>query len=92
MLKEINEENECIQNTMFPYIENGIDSLLEKMPDLTKYNNIDVNKMNITFDLNVPLLLYSYNVIAKSVLIVNEKKNESIYHKKSIVVCFITIP
>lgn len=42
MLKEIHEEDKVIKDTMFPYIENGISSLIDKMPDLKKYKNIDI--------------------------------------------------
>ncbi len=40
MLKEIFEQSKSFKNTVFPYIENGIDSLMEKMPDFSKYDRI----------------------------------------------------
>lgn len=40
MLKEIYEQPDVIKNTINPYIENGIDSLIKKMPDFSKYNKI----------------------------------------------------
>lgn len=40
MLKEIHEQPTVVKDTMAPYIENGIDSLIEKMPDFSKYNKI----------------------------------------------------
>ena len=40
MLKEIHEQPEVIKNTISPFLENGIHSLLDKMPDFSKYNKI----------------------------------------------------
>ena len=40
MLKEIHEQPDVVRNTISPYFENGIDSLLEKMPDFSNYNRI----------------------------------------------------
>ncbi len=42
MLKEINEQPEVFKNTTTPYLKNGIDSLIEKMPDFTKYERIRI--------------------------------------------------
>ena len=42
MLKEMHEEPVVFKKTISPYLENGIDSLIEKMPDFTKYNKIRV--------------------------------------------------
>ena len=41
MLKEIMEQSKTIADTAIPYIDDGIASLLT-MPDLTKYNAIDI--------------------------------------------------
>ena len=41
MLKEIFEQKKVISNTIFPYLEKGIKSLL-KLPNLTKYNQINI--------------------------------------------------
>lgn len=40
MLKEIHEQPTVVKETMFPYIENEIDSLIKNMPDFSKYNKI----------------------------------------------------
>ena len=40
MLKEIHEQPEVIKNTISPFLEDGINSLLDKMPDFSKYNKI----------------------------------------------------
>lgn len=40
MLKEIHEEPDTFKNTVYPYVENGINSLLENMPDFSKFNKI----------------------------------------------------
>lgn len=40
MLKEIHEQPTVAKNTIAPYLEEGIDSLIEKMPDFSKYNKI----------------------------------------------------
>lgn len=42
MLKEMNEQPEVFKNTTTPYLKNGIDSLIEKMPDFTKYERIRI--------------------------------------------------
>ncbi len=42
MLKEINEQPEVFKKTVSEYISNGIDSLIEKMPDFSKYKNIKI--------------------------------------------------
>ena len=42
MLKEINEQPLVVKHTILPYLENGIESLIEKMPDLRKYNKIHI--------------------------------------------------
>ena len=42
MLKEIHEQPKVFRDTVSPYLENGIDSLIDKMPDFTKYNRIDI--------------------------------------------------
>lgn len=42
MLKEIYEQPEVIKATTLPYIENGIESLINNMPDFSKYKKIDI--------------------------------------------------
>lgn len=42
MLKEINEQPEVFERTTKPYLESGIDSLIEKMPNFNKYNKIRI--------------------------------------------------
>ena len=42
MLKEIHEQPKVFRDTVSPYLENGIDSLIDTMPDFTKYNRIDI--------------------------------------------------
>lgn len=42
MLKEINEQPKVFRDTVSNYLNDDIDSLLEKMPDFTKYNRIDI--------------------------------------------------
>ena len=42
MLKEINEEAEVIKATTLPYIEDGIDSLIKNIPNLTHFNKIEI--------------------------------------------------
>ena len=42
MLKEIHEQPKVFRDTVSSYLENGIDSLIDKMPDFTKYNRIDI--------------------------------------------------
>lgn len=42
MLKEIHEQPTVVKDTIAPYIKNGIDSLIENMPDFSKYDKIVV--------------------------------------------------
>lgn len=42
MLKEMHEQPDVFKKTTFPYIEKGMDSLLKKMPDFTKYSKIRI--------------------------------------------------
>ena len=42
MLKEIHEQPTVVKETIAPYIENGIDSLIKNMPDFSKYDKIVV--------------------------------------------------
>ena len=42
MLKEIYEQPEVIKATTLPYIEKGVDSLVDNMPDFSKYKKIDI--------------------------------------------------
>ena len=42
MLKEIHEQDEVIKNTISYYFDGTIDSLIKNLPDLTKYNKIDI--------------------------------------------------
>lgn len=42
MLKEINEQPEVFKKTTNSYFEHGIDSLIEKMPDFSKYSKIRI--------------------------------------------------
>ena len=42
MLKEMHEQPEVFRRTTNPYLESGIDSLIAKMPDFTKYGKIRI--------------------------------------------------
>lgn len=42
MLKEIHEQPKVFRDTVSTYLEKGIASLIDKMPDFTKYNRIDI--------------------------------------------------
>lgn len=42
MLKEIHEQPDVFKKTVNPYFENGIDSLIKKMPDFSKYKQITI--------------------------------------------------
>lgn len=42
MLKEIHEQPKVFKDTVEQYLENDMDSLIDKMPDFTKYNKIDI--------------------------------------------------
>lgn len=42
MLKEIHEEPEVIKKTIKPFLQFGLDSLKENMPDFSKYHKIEI--------------------------------------------------
>ena len=42
MLKEIHEQDKVIKNTIGYYFDGTIESLIKNIPDLTKYNKIDI--------------------------------------------------
>lgn len=42
MLKEIHEQDKVIKNTISYYFDGTIDSIIKNLPDLTKYNKIDI--------------------------------------------------
>ena len=42
MLKEIHEQDKVIKNTIGHYFDGTIESLIKNLPDLTKYNKIDI--------------------------------------------------
>ena len=42
MLKEINEQDKVIKDTINYYFDGTIESLMNRLPDLTKYNKIDI--------------------------------------------------
>ena len=42
MLKEIHEQPKVFKDTVNSYIESGIDNLIDKMPDFSKYKRIDI--------------------------------------------------
>lgn len=42
MLKEIHEQDKVIKNTIGYYFDGTIDSIITNLPDLTKYNKIDI--------------------------------------------------
>ena len=42
MLKEIHEQDKVIKNTIGYYFDGTIESLIKNLPDLTKYNKIDI--------------------------------------------------
>lgn len=42
MLKEIHEQDKVIKNTISYYFDGTIESLINNLPDLTKYNKIDI--------------------------------------------------
>lgn len=42
MLKEIHEQPKVIKDTINTYLDDDINSLIDKMPDFTKYNRIDI--------------------------------------------------
>ncbi|MDD2392011.1 MAG: glutamine--fructose-6-phosphate transaminase (isomerizing) [Bacilli bacterium] len=89
MLKEIHEEDKVIKDTMFPYIENGISSLIDKMPDLKKYENIDIVACGSAYHAGLigKTLIEDYAKIPVNVEIASEYRYKTLFsNSKNLVI------
>lgn len=84
MLKEINEQSTVIKDTMFPYLEGGIDSLIHKMPDLTKYNEFDIVACGSAYHTGLvgKTLIEKYASIPVNVDIASEYRYKKLFFNK----------
>lgn len=89
MLKEINEQPKIIKDTISTYIENDINSLLEKIPDLTKYNRIDIVACGSAYHTGLigKNLIEEYANIPVNVEVASEYRyKKNFYNKKTLVI------
>lgn len=89
MLKEIHEESEVIQKTIFPYIEGGIDNLITKMPDLVKYTKIDIVACGSAYHTGLigKSLIEKYANVPCNVEIASEYRyNKIFFNEKTLVI------
>lgn len=92
MLKEINEIDKVIKNTTNIYINDGISSLLEKMPDLTKYNKIDIVACGSAYHTGIvgKYLLEKYADIPVNVDIASEYRYKKLFYDKKTLLVFVS--
>ncbi|MDD4781964.1 MAG: glutamine--fructose-6-phosphate transaminase (isomerizing), partial [Tissierellia bacterium] len=92
MLKEIHEEDKVIKDTMFPYIENGISSLIDKMPDLKKYENIDIVACGSAYHAGLigKTLIENYAKIPVNVEIASEYRYKTLFSNSKTLVILVS--
>lgn len=92
MLKEIHEEDKVIKDTMFPYIENGISSLIDKMPDLKKYENIDIVACGSAYHAGLigKALIEDYAKIPVNVEIASEYRYKTLFSNSKTLVILVS--
>lgn len=92
MLKEIHEEDKVIRDTMFPYIENGISSLIDKMPDLKKYENIDIVACGSAYHAGLigKALIEDYAKIPVDVEIASEYRYKTLFSNSKTLVILVS--
>lgn len=89
MLKEIHEQPKVFKDTVEPYLENNIDSLIDKMPDFTKYNKIDIVACGSAYHTGLvgKNLIEEYANIPVNVEIASEYRyKKNFYDEKTLVI------
>lgn len=92
MLKEIHEIDKVIKNTTYPYIENGISTLLEKTPDLSKYSKIDIVACGSAYHTGMvgKYLIENYANIPVNVEVASEYRYEKHFFDKKTLIIFVS--
>ena len=89
MLKEINEQDKVIKNTIGYYFDGTIDSLNKNFPDLTKYNKIDIVACGSAYHTGLvgKCLIEKFANIPVSCEVASEYRyKRSFYDKKTLVI------
>lgn len=88
MLKEINEEPKVVQATINNYVKNDIDELIQNLPDLSKFNEIDIVGCGSAMyaGMIAKSLIEKYAKIKVNVEVASEYRYKSvIYHPNTLV-------
>lgn len=89
MLKEIHEQPKVFRDTTSKYLENGIDSLIAKMPNFTKYNRIDIVACGSAYHTGLvgKCLIEEFANIPVNVEVASEYRyKKNFYDKKTLVI------
>lgn len=89
MLKEIHEQDKVIKNTIGYYFDGTIDSLIKNLPDLTKYNKIDIVACGSAYHTGVvgKCLIEKYASIPVYCEVASEYRyKKSFYNEKTLVI------
>lgn len=92
MLKEICEQPSVFKKTAIEYTTDGIDSLLDKMPDLTKYNKIDIVACGSAYHAGLvgKNFIEEYANIPVNVEIASEYRYKKIFYDKNSLVILVS--
>ncbi len=92
MLKEINEQAEVIKETMFPYIDDGIDGLIDKMPDFSKYNEFDIVSCGSAYHTGLigKILIENYANMPVNVEIASEYRYKKLFFNKKKLIILVS--
>ena len=92
MLKEIHEEPDVIKNTIHPFLNMGTTSLLENMPDFTKYNNIVIVGCGSAYHAGIigQSLIEKYGSTKVDVYIASEFRYQKVFIDKNTLAIFIS--
>lgn len=92
MLKEIHEEDHVIKDTMFPYIENDMASLISNMPNLNKYDKIDIVACGSAYHTGLigKVLIEEYAKVPVTVEIASEYRYKTLFYDKKKLVILVS--
>jgi len=92
MLKEIHEQPEVIKNTVNPFLKYGLESLMEKMPDFSKYDRIDIIGCGSAYHAGLvgKNLIEKYASIPVNVFIASEYRYQRIFTDEKTLVILIS--
>src|SRR5574344_340654 len=92
MLKEIHEEDRVIKDTMFPYIENDMASLISNMPNFNKYDKIDIVACGSAYHTGLigKVLIEKYSNVPVTVEIASEYRYKPLFKDKKKLVILVS--